>query len=99
MYLTGQSFARPWMEPEGATPIKKTHSFYGTLSSENTKTNLWDNRYRTCNKVYNFYQRGQEMRVHTFNEADHEGRQRVYEKQLSCAFIMENKKKRKRLIS
>lgn len=74
MYLTGQSFAKPWMEPDVKAPIKKTHSFYGTLSSENTKTNLWDNRYRTCNKVYNFYQRDQEMKVDNFNAANYEGR-------------------------
>ena len=63
MYLTGQTFSRPWQEPDSIPPpIKKTLNFYGNLSQYNTKSNLWDNQYRTCNKVYNYYHRDNQAR-------------------------------------
>ena len=56
MYLTGQMYPRPWQEPDVEPPQQKNIDFYGKITAQNAKSNLWDNQNRTCNKIYNFYQ-------------------------------------------
>ena len=64
MYLTGQPFARPWQEPkEKDEPLKKTIDFYGNVSRNNDKVNLWDNTYRCSEKLYGYYHFGQKLKM------------------------------------
>ena len=49
-------YPRPWEEPVAKQPmLKKNIDFYGSVSKNNNKKNLWDNQYRTSRKISNFY--------------------------------------------
>jgi len=73
MFLTGQLNPKPWQEPPLKQPhIPKTIDFYGSISHQNNKNNLWDNQYRTSNKTYSFYQQSQLEKQHTLKKQDKE---------------------------
>lgn len=52
MFLTGQLFPRPWDEPEPDQVVKKDGNFY---NSSGVIQNNWNNPYRACKKVTNFF--------------------------------------------
>jgi len=67
-------YPRPWQEPDVAPPQQKNIDFYGKVTDQNAKSNLWDNQNRTCRKIYNFYQQDKNDKMQEFIQKDLDGK-------------------------
>jgi hypothetical protein len=64
-------------------PQPKNINFYGSVSKDSMKENLWENKHRTSRKISLFYQKGQQEKLETFNKKDLEGKKKKEHRQLS----------------